>query len=565
MAEVEGTAPAVPRSSSPARFEIGLVLSGAVSAGAYTAGVVDFLIEALDAFEAEKSAESPECPRHELCLRVIAGTSAGGMTAALLAGLAYERFEHGSGTLDAGPAGNTLFDAWVNQVDAKSLLNVSDLQTCQEVRSLLDSSVVARIAATALRPGTGEPKTRRYLADPLDILLTVTNLAGVPYPVMFGGCPAKTVMMHHGDRIHFALGKSAVATDGVIPLQPRQFDSPGWKMLEDAAIATGAFPVGLAPQELKLTDRSAYDRRFPGLKLRPQWPDEMSDPYRILCVDGGVVDNEPMGLARSILERDNPGVPGNPVRNSAFILVDVFPYAPTLTDLLPIQPEISALARNFLASVLKQARFKYDELHPEQDIELYTRFMVAPLRRVDDETAKEVEFPLACGSLWGFGGFLDRAFRLHDYHLGRLNCKRFLKYHFALPADGPGRHPLFDSWSEDARRRYKIERKRGTFEPPTPGEEVDVFLPIIPLVGDAARPLAPLPAWPTIGSPQLHDLRKQVRKRLYKIVERLIRQHLPWGVRLAVHPLWFVNRRNVLNRLMNAVRKELDRRGQLNT
>jgi len=30
----------------PGVFEIGLVMSGAVSAGAYTAGVVDFLIEA---------------------------------------------------------------------------------------------------------------------------------------------------------------------------------------------------------------------------------------------------------------------------------------------------------------------------------------------------------------------------------------------------------------------------------------------------------------------------------------------------------------------------------------
>jgi predicted patatin/cPLA2 family phospholipase len=32
-------------------FKIGLVLAGAVSAGAYTAGVVDFLFEALEAWE----------------------------------------------------------------------------------------------------------------------------------------------------------------------------------------------------------------------------------------------------------------------------------------------------------------------------------------------------------------------------------------------------------------------------------------------------------------------------------------------------------------------------------
>jgi hypothetical protein len=36
-------------------FELGLVLGGTVSAGAYTAGVLDFLIEALDCWDAERS------------------------------------------------------------------------------------------------------------------------------------------------------------------------------------------------------------------------------------------------------------------------------------------------------------------------------------------------------------------------------------------------------------------------------------------------------------------------------------------------------------------------------
>ena len=39
-------------------FEIGLVMGGAVSAGAYTAGVLDFLFETLDAWEAAKKQEA---------------------------------------------------------------------------------------------------------------------------------------------------------------------------------------------------------------------------------------------------------------------------------------------------------------------------------------------------------------------------------------------------------------------------------------------------------------------------------------------------------------------------
>lgn len=38
-------------------FEIGLVLSGAVSAGAYSSGVIDFLIEALDNWYQQKQVQ----------------------------------------------------------------------------------------------------------------------------------------------------------------------------------------------------------------------------------------------------------------------------------------------------------------------------------------------------------------------------------------------------------------------------------------------------------------------------------------------------------------------------
>lgn len=44
-------------------FEVGLVLSGTVSAGPYTAGVIDYLIEALDAWYEAKRAGGSDIPR----------------------------------------------------------------------------------------------------------------------------------------------------------------------------------------------------------------------------------------------------------------------------------------------------------------------------------------------------------------------------------------------------------------------------------------------------------------------------------------------------------------------
>jgi hypothetical protein len=71
-----------------AQFELGLVPAGAISAGAFTGGI-DFLIQVLDEREAAKAfarahplhPQGRECPAHEVRIKVMAGSSDGGMTA----------------------------------------------------------------------------------------------------------------------------------------------------------------------------------------------------------------------------------------------------------------------------------------------------------------------------------------------------------------------------------------------------------------------------------------------------------------------------------------------------
>ena len=85
------------RASDANVFEIGVSMSGAISAGAYTAGVFDFLIQALDEWD-KKKAEVAESlakgdmtaeeadrvlPRHSVGLKVLTGASAGAITAAI--------------------------------------------------------------------------------------------------------------------------------------------------------------------------------------------------------------------------------------------------------------------------------------------------------------------------------------------------------------------------------------------------------------------------------------------------------------------------------------------------
>jgi hypothetical protein len=67
--------------SSAPEYQIGLALSGGCTAGAYQAGVVDFLYEALREWETER-AKSPASalPAWRVRLRAMGGASAGGLT-----------------------------------------------------------------------------------------------------------------------------------------------------------------------------------------------------------------------------------------------------------------------------------------------------------------------------------------------------------------------------------------------------------------------------------------------------------------------------------------------------
>ena len=67
-------------------FSIGLTMAGAVSAGAYTAGVMDYLIETLENWEkARKNGEKDVPSDYKVKIEIMSGASAGGITAALAA------------------------------------------------------------------------------------------------------------------------------------------------------------------------------------------------------------------------------------------------------------------------------------------------------------------------------------------------------------------------------------------------------------------------------------------------------------------------------------------------
>ena len=115
-------------------FRLALTMAGAVSGGAYTCGVLDFLLEALDVWERSKAAEAAVgkphgqwlVPPHALRLESLSGTSAGSLCTALLAVALQEEALAVPSVRGAHPE-NKLYRSWVEEIHVDRLLGTGDL------------------------------------------------------------------------------------------------------------------------------------------------------------------------------------------------------------------------------------------------------------------------------------------------------------------------------------------------------------------------------------------------------------------------------------------------------
>jgi hypothetical protein len=550
-------------------YEIGLVMAGAVSAGAYAAGVVDFLIQALDEWHQAKDERPGEVPSHEVCLKVIAGSSAGGMTGAIAAGTLSGTHLPltslpGKRPDEEGRQSNNLYSAWVDQIDIRPLLDDRDLSgSDRTVRSLLDASILEDIAETAI-DFDARDETRAYVADPMHLILTVTNLKGVPYDISFQGnrgIPHRTA--RHTDYKEFALGRSEPDKSEALWLNARDPAAPEWDTLREYALATGAFPGGLAPRLLRRR-RDDYEHREWEVPLRPDggttdqcwtrtsitpsWSAGLRDEeaYRFLAVDGGAMNNEPFELARQKLAGEDGFNPRSAEEATRSVLmVDPFPSGPE-TGRKTGQEDILSVIQSLFGSLLTQARFKPDEVILANSSDVYSRYMIVPTRR--DRDGNKEEHALASGMLNGFGGFLKEDFRMHDFQLGRRNCQQFLRNHFGIPTAACADNPVFQHYSPEERARFSVEVK---------GEEI---MPIIPLVGSAEPEEHPL-VWKTLRmtDQERSELEGRVKERTKTVLNGMVNQYFDgWLIRNVGRLLARKKTGTITGRIMEAINRDLE-------
>lgn len=556
------TTEAIPetKQNPPKPFEIGLVMAGAVSAGAYTAGVLDFLMEALQTWEDLKLKGEKDVPTHQVKIKVITGASAGAITAAVFASSVRDRHF---------PLTNPrpLRKTWVNQVDIEGFLGATDFGDKDPengktlVKSLLDSTFLDRIGDNVFTQSWDQEKWPAYLSDPLQMYFTVTNLRGVPYSIDFtAGTPGQDFgMAMHADYMHFILsptGKTAQVMNHALPLgNPgnRHHLEGNWSLLKNAALASGAFPIGLAARVLERAGIAEYnDRPWPirlqgqptegqckcmeTRKIPPAWPNPWPDTitpdnwsFRFVNVDGGVANNEPFELARRCLaEDDQLNKRSGNIADRAVLMIDPFPNSASVDfDYDGLYPNggqkifsklgLFSVMGALIDAVTNQLRFKMEELELAKNEDVHSRWVISPSRYIISSSGEEqpAKYALASDGLFAFAGFLRQSFREHDYQLGRRNCQKFLTDTFVLREDNP---VIKHEWTENAKKNFGIE-KTAVDKPSAPGR----YLPVIPLYGDCKTREETQPLWPQMDPHSdatrqyFSSLRKKLQARAGKL------------------------------------------------
>ena len=266
--------------------KIAVVIAGAGSLGSYEAGVLTEFRYALETLNASREALAGGPLEGRFVVDVLTGASAGGMTAAMT----------GRTMMYEATLRERLHSAWVREITMDALLAADPAQGS----ALFSKKVVAEIADRHLsQPLAGPPAAASFAPDLLWIGMTLTNMNGLDYRLFTRSLntPAPGFLTtRFSDRATFNLKRG-------------DFAGADWPSIRGSAVATGNFPLAFMPQGL-LRAGAEYAGDNPALQtLEAPPPAKAYFPHRLACVDGGMFDNEPLGLAINFAAEADGGQP----------------------------------------------------------------------------------------------------------------------------------------------------------------------------------------------------------------------------------------------------------------
>ena len=562
-------------------YHLGITMAGAVSAGCYTAGVMDYIYEVLDLWERAKEGKTEIplnlVPKNDVIIDVMGGASAGGMATIMSALYALDGKINPVKNVPKDPMDsyNVLYDSWVHLNDDKAesgeltfekLWQTNDLKN--GVLSLLNTSSIDTIAVNAFSKFKDKITSKKkfkehiknnipaFISKDLEILLSHTLLSGVPLSVDFKTDVAKKNKnspkhntYEHFLVSHFKLNKGeSVDEKSYYWLNP--FDAESSKKMMLSTIATGAFPIGLAYREF---DQNQFNDDYVKAAIKRMIygnfgianPDKENKiafenfpkRYSSTTIDGGAINNEPYAEVTSVLkERHYKKTKKH--QDFGLIMIDPFPDNDSKTS--PVKEEeildngiykkvkrkkdILDLIPEIIGTLTNQSRIKRTEILERLSTD-YFRGAIYPSKHVLDENDNykyKEKYPIASASFGAFGGFLDINFRKHDFFLGRNNARNFLRYFGSLPYDEASNnvHPMHKDWTQEMIDTFKI-----------PGSNGEIFLPIIPDLNLILNPPKDfkksqynytVPLRPKYNAETLFALRKNIETRVSGVFTALI-------------------------------------------
>ncbi len=444
-------------------YRITLCMAGAVSAGSYTAGAMHELFRALRLWHSGRSL--PAAPSHSVKIAGFSGASAGSIQSVLsiLEALSDDQNQ------------NLSLATW-KQITLEMLLNNKDLDD-GNLKSLLNSEELRKTATNVVNQFEWSTSWPTWLSDPLPVRLSVTNLRGIPYDVRLPeGHPVAFGMNNHREALTYTFSYQET------PNQQKS-GKEALHNLMNGALASSAFPVAFAPVKTTRTtcdgddDENIYDVKkwlngqsaindgdkldvsFITHLIEPTWNDSFGTPNEFFSVDGGATDNEPLMEAFKILLGDEPMDWLDQKKQGKVLFIDPFPNQVD-NDIKESDLRLDKSLLTLLNTLVDQSRFSEDLLTTSN---LRSRVgLVYP----SNPNSPNKETPIQSAALGGFAGFLKPEFMDHDFKLGSLNMRRFLRYHFVLPANDL----LFSKWKD--KEKWLINAGEH-------GKEIDC-LPIIP-------------------------------------------------------------------------------------
>lgn len=553
-------------------YHVGLCMAGSVSAGAYTAGVVDYLHEALEAWELAKKNKQASLPSHDVVIDLLGGSSGGGITAALAYFALRSKVKHG--TLDSDgrsynidPAENIYWRTWVELTGNDMLTELLEEDDLQEgyIASLLNSSFVDKVAdifEAAIKTAGSDPVSPDFIHDKAELFLTLFNVTGIKYEINSKSSTAKSqYLSEHRDIAHFQWGDTYEG-DGRMEISFKQ--TKNLKTLLASAKATGAFPAGLSARMVSREAKYIWENPIfrkngkfqkSSIKLGEHIQKD-TDIYTSINGDGGTANNEPVEFCRNLMldirindykdivegtitasaNETQLAAARKELSNSSVILIDPFPSY----DFELIAPEkkfahLVNYVPKFILSLASQLIFDAKDAFEAYNKDSYGLHVIAPSK----EGVPKPEYAIACGSLGGFGGFFTKEFRVHDFFLGRHNAQSFLRKYFVVDINEDPASEGYDCVQsvingykdnpEAVDRFGYIDENGRCFVPIIPDVTMQGNITVTEIVNaDQERQVkyndpSPLPLY------QLHPLRKdhfakcrdQLKERIRKIINSL--------------------------------------------